>query len=59
MHVWNEIILVGWIFLKNVLYVERHSKKILPFSDLLAVISDALHERFVPGVGVFDQLNRP
>ena len=47
---WNGydvVISKGGIFLKNALYVAWHTKKLWAFSDLVAVISAALHETFV------------
>ena len=47
---WNGhavVISKAGIFLKNALYVAWHTKKLWAFSDLVAVISAALHETFV------------
>ena len=47
---WNGhdvVISIGGIFLQNALYVAWHTKKSWAFSDLVAVISAALHKAFV------------
>ena len=47
---WNGhdvVISIGGIFLQNALYVAWHTKKSWAFSDLVAVISAALHKTFV------------